>query len=270
MASLMLTKHHGLGNDFLIAVDPDQALGPEQAIRWCDRRRGMGADGLIAAVPRPESPLAWTMHLWNADGSRAELSGNGLRCLGQAILLQHPSSSDTVTYDIHTDAGLRTVEVTSDGTSHTDLVTVDMGQPRIGPPAWSRWPDLGVNVVSQIGVDLGNPHLVCRVEDPSVIDLAKIGPVVESDYPKGLNIEFIATRSRTEIELVVWERGVGITQACGSGACAGAWAAGHWGLVDVPVAVTMPGGSASVRAERDRLLLTGPATFVAVVELEHS
>lgn len=270
LTSITLTKHHGLGNDFLIAVDPALPLGPEQAARWCDRRRGVGADGLIAAEPHGEDPKSWSMSLWNTDGSRAELSGNGLRCLGQALVLHRDDGGAVCTFRIQTDAGERLVEVRPNRDADTDDVTVDMGRPRPGPADWPRWADLHVGAKAQSGVDIGNPHLVVLVDDPHAIDLEKVGPIVESDYPEGVNVEFILVESRTRIVLDVWERGVGMTEACGSGACAAVWAAHQWDMVGGRTEVVMPGGTSVVEVVGGRVSLTGPATFVAVVEMEHS
>ena len=268
MASITLTKHHGLGNDFLIAVNPGSPLGPADAVRLCHRHRGVGADGLITATRLGEDPAAWAMSLWNADGSRAAISGNGLRCLGQALVLHHDSGQMAMTFDISTDAGLRRVAVQPDRSSDTDQVAVDMGQAAAGPKISPRWSELGITVAHQCAVDLGNPHLVAVVDDPDGIDLATVGPQVEADFPDGMNIEVIAVRSRDQIDLRVWERGVGITAACGSGACAAVWASRSLDLVDRKVEVEMPGGSALVELVDDSVLLSGPATFVAVVEIE--
>jgi diaminopimelate epimerase len=264
----MLTKHHGLGNDFLIAVDPPWPLGPDQARAWCDRRRGIGADGLIAARRSPDDAATWAMQLWNADGSRAELSGNGLRCLGQALLLHHDEGLELSTFQVITDAGPRQVDIRPDRSSRTDSVTVDMGRAKPGVEPWSRWDSVGVTVERELGVDMGNPHLVGLVDDLDSLDLATIGPVVEADYADGLNVELITIGTRQELTLRVWERGSGITEACGSGACAAVWAARQWDLVEGRVAVHMPGGTAWVEIVDDTLLLSGPATFVAVVEFE--
>ncbi|MGI9616763.1 MAG: diaminopimelate epimerase [Acidimicrobiales bacterium] len=270
MASITLTKHHGLGNDFLIAVEPTADLTAEDAIRWCDRRTGIGADGLIAAVPAGEDPSAWTMTLWNADGSRAELSGNGLRCLGQALLLIRDDGEASKRFTIHTDAGPRPVEVTPDRASDTYQVTVGMGTPADGPAVFDGWADLGVEVIEQRGVDVGNPHLVALVGRTDAIDLGAVGPAVEASYGDGINVEVIEIVDRSTINLRVWERGAGLTEACGTGACAAAFAANRWGRVDDRITVDMPGGSADVELADGTLSLTGPATFVAVVEVERS
>lgn len=268
----MLTKHHGLGNDFLIAVEPPKELSAEHAVRWCDRRRGIGADGLIAVERRGFEPNEWSMTLWNADGSRAELSGNGLRCVGQALVLREGVGEGSTTYRILTDAGERVVEVhhTPDPDSDTHQVTVDMGEAGAGPEPWSRWTEVGLDIEDQAGVDMGNPHLVALVDDPSTVDLAAIGPTVEADYPEGLNVEFISVESRSRLSMRVWERGAGVTEACGTGACAAVWAAHGWDLVDAGAEVVMPGGTALVEVDGDRVSLTGPAAFVGIVEVEHS
>lgn len=268
VASITLTKHHGLGNDFLIAVSPAITLGPADAVRLCDRHRGVGADGLILARQLGEGEDSWAMTLWNADGSRAAISGNGLRCLGQALVLHHDDGQTAMTFQVQTDAGLRRVAVQPDRTSDTDQVAVDMGEATAGPKISERWGELGVAVAHQMAVDMGNPHLVAVVGDPGAVDLATVGPQVEADFPDGMNIELIAVRSRGRIDLRVWERGVGITEACGSGACAAVWASHSLDLVDRKVEVEMPGGSAVVELVDTSVLLSGPATFVAVVEIE--
>lgn len=269
MVSMMLTKHHGLGNDFLIAVAPAQELTANDAIAWCHRRRGIGADGLISLTPT-DNAARWRMQLWNTDGSEAELSGNGLRCVGQALVLHRDEGAATAEYVIETAAGERTVVVRPNRSSDTDQVTVDMGRPAEGPPIWGRWGELGLTPHAEVGVDMGNPHLVVHVEDIASLDVAALGPVVEAAYPDGLNIEFITVPSYASIDLRVWERGIGITEACGSGACAAAWAAHRRDLVGSKVEVLMPGGTVIVELSDDGVALTGPATFVGVVEVTGS
>jgi diaminopimelate epimerase len=268
LASITLTKHHGLGNDFLIAVSPLAALSSEDAARLCDRRRGVGADGLISAARQGEDPSAWTMTLWNADGSRAAVSGNGLRCLGQALVLHHDDGQPAMTFNVHTDAGVRRVAVQPDRHSDTDQVAVDMGQASSGPRVSGRWSEFGITIAHQAAVEIGNPHLVAVVADLEAVDLGAVGPIIESDYPAGMNVELIAVQSRSQVRLRVWERGVGLTEACGSGACAAVWAAHSLDLVDSRVTVDMPGGAALVELLDETILLSGPATFVAVVEIE--
>jgi diaminopimelate epimerase len=268
LSTITLTKHHGLGNDFLISVAPTVDIGAGEAVAWCDRRRGIGADGLIVAHPHGTEPDTWVMTMWNADGSRPEISGNGLRCLGQALVLHHDHGQPVRPFLVRTDAGFRRVEVRPDRTSPTDQVRVEMGAPAAGVARFTGWADLGLDVVDQLGVDIGNPHLVARTDKLGEIDLAAIGPAVEASYPGGINVELITVTDRAGIDLRVWERGAGITEACGSGACAATWAANRWGLVDETVGVTMPGGTATVELIDGAVVLTGPATFVAVIEIE--
>ncbi len=274
----ILTKHHGLGNDFLIVVaegadtadTAGTAFGAETARRWCDRRLGIGADGLIVATPVGAD--RWRMVLLNADGGRAEISGNGIRCLGQA-LVHHLALDPSVDHEleIETDAGTRSVVVLArdSGTAPNEvLVKAGMGKAVEGPGPSERWAELGLVVDHQVGVDIGNPHLVAFVDSVEEIDMATIGPVIEADYPTGCNVHVAAVGPDGMLDLMVWERGVGVTQACGSGACAAAWAAKRAGLLADEVTsltVKMPGGAAEVGLAADEIVLTGPATHVATV-----
>lgn len=269
--TVVLTKHHGLGNDFLIALEPPRALGSAEAQAWCNRHTGMGADGLLVATPLDEADRAstrWSMTLWNADGSRAEISGNGLRCLGQAIAMGSPASGpDAVGLEIVTDAGERALTV-EPGNSPTWTVSAAMGTARNGEALATGWHKTAVTPHHQATVDMGNPHLVAVVDSVADIDMARVGPIIESEYQAGMNVHCIEVVDRGAISLVVWERGAGITQACGSGACAAAWAARQLNLVDDKIAVTMPGGSATVCLQGDDIELVGPATYIGKVELD--
>ncbi len=255
---LRLTKHHGLGNDFLVALDPERELTAADAVAWCDRHTGVGADGLIRAVS--DGPGRWVWTLWNSDGSIPEVSGNGLRCLGQALAMDR--ADETATYEIVTPGGTRTLEVSDGGA----WVTVDMGAAADGPGDSDRLDTAGIVAHRQTSVDMGNPHLVLEVDDPSAIDLATAGPAIEAGYPLGCNIHFVHVVDDATIDLSVWERGAGITEACGSGACAAAVAAHRWGATGTRVEVRMPGGAATVDVG-DTVRLTGPATHVAWLEL---
>lgn len=237
MAVHRLTKHHGLGNDFLIALNPDSPLGSEQATLWCDRRIGIGADGLIIGT---KIDGQWQMVLWNADGSRAEISGNGIRCLGQAITnAEQPANSTDAELEILTDAGLRTLRVLSSD-EDTMMLRAGMGKAIEGPKPSVRWGEVGIEPIAQEGVDIGNPHLVAIVASHSNADIAIIGPAIEADYPDGLNVHLVEIESRNALRLLIWERGAGVTQACGSGACASVWAANRLGLVGTKATVSMP------------------------------
>lgn len=264
--TIVASKHHGLGNDFLIAVEPARPFTPADARFWCDRRRGIGADGLISAVQNDDG--SWTMVLFNSDGSRPEVSGNGLRCLGQA-LAAHVRAEEPVTFVVDTDGGRRTLDV--EPTWPEARVRVDMGPATAAGALSERFAELGVDVQRQIAIDIGNPHLVALLDDASAHDVTEVGPVVEADYPDGINVHLIDVVDPSTIRLFVWERGAGYTEACGSGACAAGWAAQQWGLVEGPVNVVMPGGGATIEVvptdAGETLVLTGPAEFVATIEL---
>ncbi len=283
--AITLTKHHGLGNDFLIAVDPPRPLSAADAIAWCDRRQGIGADGLIQATPIAEPSGGrgrWQMVLFNADGGRAEISGNGLRCLAQAIAdhLGHDRTNDLALV-VDTDAGTREAVVAarvapsgeppSSVDAATDQVTVGMGKAVEGPAPSSRWAELGIEVTEQRGVDLGNPHLVGFVERLDGLDMATIGPIVEADHAGGLNVHLVTVSERSRLDMIIWERGAGVTMACGSGACAAAWTAVRSGLIEASpegIEVVMPGGAALVTVTDDEVILTGPAVRVGEVRLD--
>ncbi len=267
--AVTLTKHHGLGNDFLVALEPARELTSADAKRWCDRRTGIGADGLIQARRNVEGDDGrWTMKLWNADGGRAEISGNGIRCVGHAIgLLTAVDGERTIT--VATDAGDRQLTLHPQP-GDTWLVRVGMGPATEGPPPSTAWAHAGLAVTVQQGVDIGNPHLVAVLDDDAVfdeVDMATVGPVIEADYAEGINVHLIRIADHDRIDLNVWERGVGVTRACGSGACAAAWAAHRRGLVGTEITVTMPGGSATVELTGTEVVLIGPATYVGSILL---
>ena len=237
---MRLEKYHGLGNDFLVLLDlGDCCKVDAEAVRaLCDRHRGVGADGVIRVTPGP------TMELYNADGSRAEMSGNGIRCLAMAMVdagLSGPRMT------VHTDAGDKEVTVDDDG-----WASVDMGMAKIDAK------DVGLAFV-----DMGNPHTVVEVEDLTKLPIAR-----RAAEWTGRNVEFIVIGPGTdELTMRVWERGVGETLACGTGACAAAAAAFVWGRVGHHVTVHQPGGAATVRLESNTIVLSGPADHIATVEV---
>jgi diaminopimelate epimerase len=274
---MRLTKHHGLGNDFLVLLDPsgDQSLTPERVRALCDRHRGVGADGVLRAT-RPDAAhdLDAVMELYNADGSRAEMSGNGIRCLAQALLQAGWASPPAVR--IATDAGLRTITVHRPVDPTTALLEVDMGAVRLDGDA-GEW--TGGPLRRATWANMGNPHLVVEVEIEgsidgdgdqlaAAVDLVALGEKVNAAVEAGANVHLL-TRPSTggdRIAIRTYERGVGPTQACGTGACASAAVARSWGLVGDHVAVDMPGGTAEVRLD-ETVALIGPATFVATVDV---
>ncbi len=263
-----MSKHHALGNDFLVLFDDQPMVRlPWEVLarRWCDRRRGIGADGLLVgltAARQDDADLA--MALFNADGSRAEMSGNGIRCLAQAWAARQGLTEGEVT--IVTDAGHRTVGFSPGPDARTMHASVAMGNAsEIDPPA--GWAGTGIDPLRPVAhVSLGNPHSVVAVDDVEVVDLATIG----AQLPE-VNLEVVARTDDVHmLRMRVHERGAGITEACGTGACAAAWAADRWGLVAPDgageITVRMDGGDARVRLGPE-LTLLGPATFIANIEL---
>lgn len=242
--SVRLAKLHGLGNDFLVRVGGGVDAAMARAL--CDRRRGVGADGLIGLE---EVGGELRMTLFNADGSRAEISGNGIRCAAQALARRRGVADLEVT--VVTDAGPRLLEVRPGPSPREVSVRVDMGVVTIGRL------DAG-----EAEVDTGNPHLVLLVDDTAAVDLLELG----RRHPD-LNVEVVAPAGPDTLALRVHERGAGVTEACGSGSCAAAAAAAAWGVVGRSVVVRNPGGDLTVELEHDRALLTGPSVFVADVEV---
>ncbi len=276
---MRLTKHHGLGNDFLVVLDTDGShpIDPGLARALCDRHTGVGADGLLrASPPAPGSDAVARMELLNADGSRAEMSGNGIRCLAQALLLGRPDIGPDIPVD--TEAGRRTVTVHEQLDAVTHSLSVAMGPARIEGerPEWT-----GRAAGRALAVDMGNPHLVLDLTTGDAagdaVDLRALGESANAKIPGGTNLHLVTTTGAPDeagegpgIAVRTYERGVGPTQACGTGACAAAVAARAWGLVGDRVPVDMPGGRAEVTLPTDPagdVVLLGPATFVAAVEL---
>jgi diaminopimelate epimerase len=286
---LALTKLHGLGNDFLVVLDDAAAEAPRPpgatgrpdgevavvaarlAARLCDRHRGIGADGLIvgtrlapAAAPgAPGQDAGLRFLLWNADGSEAEMSGNGIRCLAHAALDAGWLSED-VPFGVITPAGRREVTIHRGSEPGTTWATVGMGEAKI------RGEVDRCNVGhGQLLVDTGNPHLVVLGPNPATVDVSTLGPRLEATDPAGLNVEFVALGpGPDEITMRVWERGVGETQACGTGACAAAAALHHWGRVGRSVTVHQPGGPAAVELQGDgSVTLGGPSVHIAACQV---
>lgn len=264
---MQLTKHHGLGNDFLVGlVDEVPNDGPRLARSWCDRSTGIGADGLIFGTAHDEADLQMT--LFNADGSLAEISGNGIRCLAQAEARRRGVS--VVTLEIDTAGGLRPVEVSAGPTDEVVLASVDMGPVTAGPALPDPFVPGGRIVAAAVETAaVGNPHVVLHVEDLSTVSVSDDGPALESLFmPEGINVHFARVSGADEITVQHWERGVGYTNACGSGATVSATIFNRWGLVGPSVRVVMPGGEATIEVGPEQSTLIGPAAYVGRVELE--
>ena len=276
---LSVTKHNGLGNDFLVldrrevdALSNAQTTEidwPNVARNWCNRKTGVGADGLLLLGRIAANTL--TMRLYNSDGSLAEMSGNGIRCLAQAAHMADDLKTEMV-YAVETDAGERRVVVTPRANdSQTVDASVDMGPigTLLEPTGWATLECDPMRPVMHISV--GNPHSVVGVEDVAIVPLKELGEKVPQ-----INLEIIEPGPEVNaITMRVHERGAGITQACGTGACASAWAAVQWGLVPASaneVIVHMDGGDVKVRVNEPRsgsVTLIGPAQFMSkhVVEI---
>lgn len=271
---MRLTKHHGLGNDFLVLLDRagTHVVDIELVLRLCHRHHGIGADGLIRVTPGADEATDAVMELYNADGSRAEMSGNGIRCLAQALLLEgwvDAKPDGTAEVAVRTDAGPRLVTVREAVDAVTHLASVDMGPVRHDGDA-SIWAD--ADCVRAAWADMGNPHLVVQVEQAVGLDtfnLVSLGERVNLATPHGANVHLLHTGPGDgTITIRTYERGVGLTQACGTGACAAAAVAHTWGLTGEAVDVHMPGGAAQVRLG-PTIELIGPAVMIAAIDYPH-
>ncbi|HUW02127.1 MAG TPA: diaminopimelate epimerase [Acidimicrobiales bacterium] len=240
---MKLTKHHGLGNDFLVALDlarePVGPFTPEQVVAVCHRTQGVGADGLLWVTPSSKADLAMVLH--NADGSRAEMSGNGISCVGQAALLQGVVEGPEFT--VASDVGIKTLTLERQGSPTRHTLRVDLGAVIVGDLAadWTAGP-----ITHAQWIDVGNPHLVLAVSDHEAVDLVDVGSRVNAEVAGGANVETIVCGPDDQVSMRVFERGVGLTDACGTGACASAAAAHAWGMAGRQVVVHQPGGDATV------------------------
>jgi diaminopimelate epimerase len=258
--ALRFAKYEGIGNDFLVVeADSDAALGPEQAQRLCDRHYGVGGDGVLLAAP-PVTPGAHgRMVVLNSDGSRPEGCGNGLRCV--ALALARRAGQERAELIIDTDAGPRTALVESRG--DVADVTVSMGKAsREGEvKAILRGEELTFQRVS-----MGNPHAIVFDVACTEGELDELGPRVSKSLPGGSNIEFVRATGPAAFDVLVWERGVGRTLACGTGAAAVAALAALEGRApfDAPITLRLPGGPLELTVRREDLAVTlrGPARYV--------
>ena len=260
---MRFTKMEGLGNDYIYVSclekrPPDL---PGLARRLSDRHFGVGGDGLICILPGRTGDFA--MEMYNADGSRGAMCGNGIRCLGKYVYDKGLTRKTCLTID--TDAGPRELELRVRG-GRAEGATVDMGRARV-----ERQVELeaGGRVWRVRPVEVGNPHAVIFCGAPAAVPREAVGPLLEraAPFPEGANVELVRVGGEGELSLRVWERGSGITLACGTGACAAFAAARREGLCGAKVRVRLPGGELEAEQRGERVLLTGPACAVFEGEL---
>lgn len=278
---LSFTKMHGLGNDFIVVDDLAEQIdmSPEAVVWLCDRNFGIGADGMILIRPAtlPEADIAWWFR--NSDGSVAEMCGNGIRCVAKYVVDHGLIPADQDTVSVETLLGVREIVVTRDYDGSMHVATVDMGEPIVKPadvPTTMRCGGNDDMVIScpletEVGtfdvtpLSMGNPHCVLIVDDVDAADVAGIGAAIETHpaFPSKTNVEFVQVMPNDVLRVRVWERGVGETLACGTGACASAVVATLLCIVGREATVELPGGELAIRwAENNRVYMTGPATEV--------
>jgi diaminopimelate epimerase len=289
VGAMQFAKYHGLGNDFVIVdlrshktLDRTDVWSPDRVREICDRRFGIGGDGVLALLAPTTPGAVATMRVLNSDGGEAEMCGNGLRCVAKYLYERTPDAGrpgDRMTID--TGAGPLACALAVDRGEVTS-VTVNMGAPRLARrdipmtgPADERCVSAAIDIAGRslelTCVGTGNPHAIAFVDDtgPALRRLAEtVGPPIENHtwFPQRTNVELARAVSPTEIEVVVWERGCGITLACGTGACATAVAACVTGRAqpDTDIQVRLLGGPLSIRVAADysAIWMTGPAEHV--------
>ena len=270
---MKFTKMHGLGNDYVYVNCFEEKIdNPPAVARFVsDRHFGIGSDGLI--MINPSKTADFEMEMYNADGSRGEMCGNGIRCVAKYVY--DYGLTDKTQISVETLGGIKYLDLAvEDG--KVSLVKVDMGKPELEAdriPIISEREQV-INEPIEVdgkeyhmtGVSMGNPHTVIYVDDVKGLDLEKIGPKFENHerFPKSINTEFVHCIDRQTVEMRVWERGSGETLACGTGACAVAVSSILNNLTDTQVTVKLLGGDLQIEwdREKDRVFMTGPATVV--------
>ena len=275
---IRFTKMHGAGNDYIyVDTTANDICNPEEkAIRWSDRHKGIGSDGLVL-ICKPTTPEAdYRMRIFNADGSEAMMCGNASRCIGK--YLYERGLTDKTIIRLETLSGIKTLDLhLSEGGKTVESVTVDMLEPSFSNDKQYTGGEEGT--VSAGGrtfkgtfVSMGNPHFVIFVDDIAEIDIARFGRLLEYDriFPERCNIEFAQPLPDGSLRTRVWERGSGITMACGTGACATAAAAARTGRTPRKSVIRMDGGDLTIEwSENDgHVYMTGPAEIVFDGEID--
>lgn len=268
---IKFTKMHGAGNDYIYVDTARYPIAhPEEAARlWSAPHTGIGSDGLVLIGPSDKADFR--MRIFNADGSEAMMCGNASRCIGKYVYEYGLTTQTRITLD--TLSGIKVLQLHVNAEGHVDAVTVDMGAPAEGPKALREQPiEAGGRTYAGTTVSMGNPHLVIFTDDACAIPLEEVGPLLEHHpwFPDRINVEFAQTRPDGSIRMRVWERGSGITQACGTGACATAVAACLTGRTGRHTDIQMDGGRLSIDWDEGtgHVLMTGGATRVFDGEIE--
>lgn len=253
-------KMHGSGNDYIYVntmlypiSDPE-----DKAIKWSKPHTGIGSDGLVLIG---KSEVAdFSMRIFNADGSEALMCGNASRCIGKYVYDQKLTSKTTITLD--TLSGIKTIKLHIDN-GQVNTATVDMGVPAVDAD-FKKVTAADASFEGTV-VSIGNPHFVIFVNDVSKIDLTKVGPLIENNplFPDRTNVEFAEVRNKNNVRMRVWERGSGITMACGTGACATLAVCAARGKTDKEATIEMDGGKLSILLDDDgHIQMTGDAVTV--------
>lgn len=269
---MRFTKMHGLGNDYVYVSLFDQAVVDPAALarKVSDRHRGIGSDGLILIGPSTRADVR--MEMYNADGSRAQMCGNGIRCVAK-YAVEHGLATPP-TLNIETDDGIKIAQCHMNG-GRVEAVRIDMGEPRLHPSmlpcalSGERIVDREVVIDGETFritcVSMGNPHAVIFVDDVRRCGIERFGPIIERDalFPQRVNVHAVRVDARDHVTMRTWERGAGLTQACGTGACAVCVASRLNGWTDRVITATLPGGDLLLEWGADNhVYKTGPAVEV--------
>jgi diaminopimelate epimerase len=280
--NLSFTKMQGIGNDFVVADCLSPSAPSEDALqaaspRLCDRKFGVGGDGVLLVLP--SSVADFKMRMFNPDGSEAEMCGNGIRCFAKFVADGGHTTKDRIT--VETLGGVKTLELSAPDVSGVTRVKVDMGRPGLdradlpmtGTPGRvvAEAVEVGGESVALTGVSMGNPHVAFFLSPATDAIIDTLGPKLEKHprFPRRTNVHAVEVISPTEIKMLTWERGAGRTLACGTGACASAVASHLNGQTGRQVLVHLPGGDLHIDWSEadDHVYMTGPAAEVFTGEI---